>query len=230
MNAKRALAFGPAIFLAGCMRAWDHPDLKTFAPAAPAPAAASCQTCHEEEYGSWQKTRHADKGRMEKIPEEGLRQCSACHEVKPGHAEEPAEGTAVNPSRLSKTEQNTLCGKCHYNQDYFGRRAINPKDRHALFMDVGLEGRKKQLSCLDCHAGHSGKSAMLTHSKANICFKCHKSAMVTMGAFQPVNWLSAGKACQACHTVHGGSTLFKTAKMATGVCVVCHFVGVAVAD
>jgi len=45
---------------------------------------------------------------------------------------------------MTKTERNTLCGKCHDNQNPFSGKAINPHDRHALFADVGLEGWKQQ--------------------------------------------------------------------------------------
>ncbi len=69
---------------------------------------------------------------------------------------------------------------------------------------------------------------MLAGARAHVCFRCHKTAIVTMGVFQPVNYLTFGKACQACHTVHGGSGLAKVARMSTGVCVVCHFGGIAI--
>ena len=47
--------------------------------------------------------------------------------------------------KLSNIQNNT-CGKGHYNQDIFGSKAINPHDKHALFMSVGLEGKKNELA------------------------------------------------------------------------------------
>ena len=48
-----------------------------------------------------------------------------------------------------------------------------------------------------------------------------------MGIFQPFNYLTVGKMCQACHTVHGGSASERWGRMGVGFCVICHFAGVA---
>jgi predicted CXXCH cytochrome family protein len=157
------------------------------------------------------------------VPFPGLRECGACHGNISAHASDPSVKPETSPADLSKTEQNTLCGKCHFNQDLLKRSAINPQDRHAVFMSVGFEGRKKQISCLDCHSGHQGKSNMLVSIKAHICFRCHKVAIATMGVFQPFNYLFFGKACQVCHAIHGGSSAAQGARMGIGVCVVCHY-------
>jgi predicted CXXCH cytochrome family protein len=66
---------------------------------------------------------------------------------------------------------------------------------------------------------------MLKRIRAHVCFDCHKTAIATMGIFQPVNYVTFGKACQACHTVHGGRTASKVARMTVGVCIVCHIPG-----
>jgi len=162
---------------------------------------------------------------MARIPLEELRECGACHENAAAHVQAPGPATTPTITALTRTEQNTICGKCHYNQALFGSRAINPHDKHGLFMSVGLEGRQRQISCLDCHSGHHGGSAMLVSIKAHICFTCHREAIVTMGVFQPFNYLFAGKACQGCHTVHGGSAGEQWGRMGVGFCIVCHVVG-----
>ena len=215
---------------AGCARTWQFTPIDSYRPAEIAPQASVCQSCHQSEYDSWKKTRHASETHMELIPAKELRECGACHDNIAAHAADPAIKPGKSPAELSKTEQNTICGKCHYNQDLFGSGAINPQDKHALFMSVGLEGKKQQIACLDCHSGHKGGSEMLVSIKAHICFTCHKAAIVTMGVFQPFNYLTFGKACQACHAVHGGSSGAQAARMGTGVCVICHFVGTALVD
>jgi predicted CXXCH cytochrome family protein len=159
---------------------------------------------------------------------EELRGCGACHENSLAHSQDPETITPSNPSSLDKASQNAVCGKCHYSQEILGRRAINPRDRHGLLTNAGFEGHSKLLSCLECHSPHAGHSKMLAGARAHVCFKCHKSAIVTMGVFQPFNYLTFGKACQACHTVHGGSPVSKAARMGVGVCVVCHFGGIAI--
>jgi predicted CXXCH cytochrome family protein len=216
--------------LAGCARTWHFTPLESYRPSEAVPVASACQTCHKSQYDSWKMTRHADETRMAIIPIKELQECGACHDNIAAHAANPANKPGTTPSKLNKTEQNTLCGKCHYNQDLFGSRAINPQDKHALFMSVGLEGKEQQIACLDCHSGHKGGSEMLVSIKAHVCFTCHKSAIVTMGIFQPFNYLFFGKACQACHAVHGGSSTAQATRMGVGFCIICHFVGVALVD
>jgi predicted CXXCH cytochrome family protein len=216
--------------LEGCARKWQFSPLESYRPSEAVPVASSCQTCHKNQYDSWKKTRHASETRMAIIPINELRECGACHDNIAAHAADPANKPGTTPAKLNKTEQNTLCGKCHYNQDIFGNRAINPQDKHALFMSVGLEGKEQQIACLDCHSGHKGGSEMLVSIKAHVCFTCHKSAIVTMGIFQPFNYLFLGKACQACHAVHGGSSTAQATRMGVGFCIICHFVGVALVD
>jgi len=215
------------VALVGCARTWQFEPLESFRPPEVVPAAPTCQTCHQKEYESWKKTRHAEKARMAVIPIKELRECGACHDNVAAHAADPATKPGPSPAKLNKTNQNILCGKCHYNQDLLRSNAINPQDKHALFMSVGFEGKEQQISCMDCHSGHKGGSEMLITIRAHICFTCHKSAIVTMGIFQPFNYLAFGKFCQACHAVHGGSSTAQYTRMGVGVCVICHFAGVA---
>ncbi len=224
---KLALAALLAAVLGGCARRWEAPRLRTFQPAASVPPATLCGECHTDAFRSWRSSRHGDPGRMARIPVASLRECEACHTPSGEHLQDPEGASPPRIDTLSRSEQNTLCGKCHYSQEIFGRKAINPHDRHGLLTDAGLEGRSRQLTCLDCHDPHGGRAALLTTARALVCYRCHRTAIVTMGIFQPLNYLTLGKACQACHTVHGGSALSRWLRMGTGVCVVCHVTGVA---
>lgn len=214
------------LLVAGCARRiWQFQPIESFKPGEDIPSAMVCQPCHQTQYDSWKKTRHSSATHMAVIPFPGLQACGACHAKLAAHAANPTNDHAVTPAGMTKTEQNTLCGKCHFSQELLKGDAINPTDKHGLFADVGFEGHAKQIACLDCHSGHKGGSNMLAAMQAHICFSCHKEAIVTMGIFQPFNYLFFGKACQACHTVHGGSGGAKAARMGLGVCVVCHVVG-----
>ena len=215
------------VVIIGCAGTWVTQPIETFKPAEAVPPATVCRPCHESQFDSWKKTRHADGQRMAMIPVKDLHECGACHVNLTAHAADPGN-KPPNIAAMTKTDKNTLCGKCHYSQKLFGGRAINPHGKHSLFADVALEGQPKQIACLDCHSGHKGGSDMLVRIKAHICYECHTSAMVTMGIlFQVPNWLTAGYMCQACHTVHGGSASERWGRMGVGFCVVCHFVGVA---
>ena len=227
MRKKIILSLAGALLLSACARTWDYPRLDSLPSAGPLPPATVCRQCHEEEFLAWQQTEHAEAERMAIVSRPELRECGACHELAADHPQAPEANPPRSIAKLSKTEQNNLCGKCHYNPELFGLRAINPHDRHALLTSVGLEGRKRQLSCLDCHSGHHGKGEMLVKVKPHLCFKCHTEAVLTMGIFQPFNYLAWGKACQACHAVHGGSAAAQWGRMGVGFCVICHFAGVA---
>ena len=214
-----------AVLITGCARTWEFTPLETFKPAETVPPATTCMPCHQQEYDSWKKTQHSSLTHMATVTVPGLSECGACHAGIAAHASDPTVTPGISPARMTKSEQNLLCGKCHFNQDVLKGDAINPADKHALFMSVGFEGKERQIACLDCHSGHRGKSEMLVSIKAHICFQCHKEAIVTMGVFQPFNYLFFGKACQACHTVHGGSGGAQAARMGVGFCVVCHVAG-----
>lgn len=219
------LVISSVIAISGCAGTWVTQPIESYKPAEAVPPASACQSCHPEQLETWKNTRHAEMERMAKIPVKELHECGACHGNLAAHIANPGN-KPTSIAKMSKTEQNTLCGKCHYSQQLFGNRAINPHDRHSLFAGVAFEGQPKQIGCLDCHSGHKGKSSMLVRIKAHICYECHTSAIVTMGVFQPVNYLTNGYMCQGCHTVHGGSTSERWGRMAVGFCVVCHFVGV----
>ena len=186
--------------------------------------------CHDQEYETWSYTAHADSESMSRTASISDNSCTVCHEVAPAHAEAPDENPPRKIKAMSKSEQNALCGRCHFRKDLFGWSAIDPKGRHGLFMSVGFEeGYKKQLSCLDCHEGHGKHDDMLVTMKAHVCYTCHKEAIITMGIVQPFNYLTMGKACRACHTVHGASTVKQWAYTCVGTyltvaatCNACH--------
>lgn len=214
--------------VAGCSSTgkWFYLKLTEIPVEKSVPTALSCKYCHKTEHETWEKTEHANAASMEKISVVQLRECGACHDNITAHLAAPQENKPKDITALSKSDQNQLCGKCHFNKDIFGWKAINPHHRHGLFKSVGFDGKKQQLSCLDCHAGHGNKGNMLQRSQANLCFKCHKQAIITMGIFQPFNYIADGKVCTACHAPHGTSAPGHAARMTLGVaatCVPCHF-------
>lgn len=204
---------------------WSYVDLADIAVGKNAPRATDCVMCHEEQYEMWKKTDHADAALMNKISITELQECGACHDSLAAHIVAPMESVPPDIEAMDKSGQNMVCGKCHFNKTVLARRAINPHNWHGLLTNSGFEGKKKQLSCLDCHAGHAGKRNMLQGTQAHTCFKCHKSAIVTMGIFQPLNYLAFGKVCTSCHAAHGTSRAGHAGRMTVGVaaiCVVCH--------
>jgi predicted CXXCH cytochrome family protein len=189
------------------------------------PAPSSCRECHQEQYATWAGSDHADTDRMKKIEPPEKRGCGACHDGLTAHLENPAGSTPPDLAAMSKTEQNNVCGACHYQKEVLGRKAIDPHHRHALLMSVGFEGFEHQIGCLDCHKGHIKRSEMLRSPRVHSCFRCHKEAVITMGVFQPFNYAAFGKVCVSCHPAHGGSAPSQLARMSVGLavtCIICH--------
>lgn len=228
LEMKRTLLVGfiLMLLLSGCALSWRSVKLTDLSVDPFVPPADVCRECHAMEYETWKANRHSDPERMEKVSVEQLRECGACHLGLGEHSRAPSSSLPQSAGALSKSEQNMLCGKCHFDREIFGKSAVYPHGRHGVLMSVGFDERwKRQISCLDCHSGHSTKAGMLRNIRAHICFRCHKEAIVTMGVFQPFNYLAAGKVCFACHPEHGSSTGRQAARAAAGVaavCVVCH--------
>lgn len=219
-----------SIAISGCATGWNAAFNRPVFSEPPA-EISSCADCHDDQYATWNRTRHADPRDMRDVPTQTGRHCEVCHVVPAGHADSPETIAPVSISQQTKTEQNELCGRCHYDKDIVGWNAIDPGGRHGLFMSVGLDGSKykKQLSCLDCHEGHGRHADMLVTMRAHICFKCHKEAIATMGIVQPINYLTFGKACFGCHSPHGKDTWKQWVYTAVGTyitvdlaCNTCH--------
>ncbi len=190
--------------------------------------AETCGQCHPDQYASWLKTPHADPGRMKAVGDASLRQCGACHELAEAHARDPEKVTPRSLDGMTGSDRTGVCGKCHFDKATTNGKTRNPHSRHGLFMSVGFEGFNRQISCLDCHRGHSEKADMLKSIRAHTCFQCHDEAVVTMGVFQPINYLTVGKTCVSCHPAHGGSRPEQAARMTVGLavtCIICHPTG-----
>jgi hypothetical protein len=224
---SRALICLCALVLTGCSASGQgtHPKLAEPSPATSGPRAARCIICHKSEYETWKASPHGDAAAMAAVSRAQPRECGECHDDIAAHFASPHESRPPVIATLSKSDANRVCGRCHFSGGMPGKKAINPRHRHGLLTSVGFEGRKRQLSCLDCHRVHGGKGDMLRGMHAHTCFKCHREAIVTMGVFQPLNYAAAGKLCTACHATHGASTLGHAGRMIVGVgatCIVCH--------
>ncbi len=231
MRLRLVLPVTVTLLIAGCAGSgrWDYTALKDIRGEPGVLKASDCAGCHEREYQTWARSRHSKESVMQAVPSEELHQCGACHSNLPSHPPDPENNHPVKIATLSKTEQNAVCGKCHHNKELLGTGAINPQGKHGLITNVGFSQSKHQLSCLDCHSGHTHHSGMLKSIRAHTCFKCHKEAIITMGVFQPLNYLGAGRVCFACHPPHGASKPILAARLAVGMagtCVICHLPGV----
>lgn len=198
---------GASCWLCGCATAWKDLLGRPYLPEPPGKISA-CADCHSNEYNTWSRTKHASPTNMKNVPVGNGEYCAVCHVVPAGHEDDPEASKPADIAQQTKTEQNELCGSCHGDRDIVGRHTVDAGGRHGLFMSVGLDATKykEQLSCLDCHKGHGEHDDMLVTMRAHVCFTCHKEAIVTMGIAQPINYVTFGKTCFACHSAHPRDT------------------------
>ena len=240
------LLAGSLALSAGCLGSWHHKDWSPSGDMIPEGmrTAEDCGECHESAVSTWKKTAHADAEEMGEI---GLpapyRECGACHfgigaeGTAPGesgmHAAELTEDpeafhdALVSPNSLTKPQVNEMCGRCHFQKEWLGRKSVNPTYKHQLIMDVGFQDAKKILACTDCHDGHGTRRDMMTRSKSMICYDCHLA--VEMWPFQLLNWPTNGQTCFFCHPPHGAHRAETATRMVVGLAVVgclpCHVPG-----
>ena len=127
--------------------------------------------------------------------EPGVR-CEVCHGPSAGHARDPRAVHPRNPSRLSASELNDLCGACHRMPSPAGGATDlrNPWNaRHQpLMLAVSSCFRKSdgRLNCFTCHAPHAPlEQKLAAYDRA--CAKCHSSPRHT----RPTE----GRPCAGCH-------------------------------
>jgi len=73
------MLFVLSFIVVGCAGMWLSPPIESFKPSETVPPSLVCQTCHQDQFDSWKKTRHADGKYMAKIPVTELHECGVCH-------------------------------------------------------------------------------------------------------------------------------------------------------
>ncbi|RJQ48161.1 MAG: hypothetical protein C4538_04360 [Nitrospiraceae bacterium] len=161
-------------------------------------ASRLCFTCHEEK-----KNEVAHYTRKHKPAAEG--QCISCH--SPHFSES---------KHLLRGKIDALCYACHKDKAAWGKRQF-------------LHGPLVQGNCVACHNPHGSDNAFILRlefpykfytnyerGKYDLCFQCHKEALVTTENTKTVtNFRNGevnlhmlhvrqekGRNCRACHDVH----------------------------
>jgi len=174
-------------------------DVKTIDP-------NDCMTCHETAFSTaFTRSRHA-----------GLEQsCASCHAGAFDHAQgqmagQDAKGPTVKglkPAEISQT-----CLACH------------DKGHQANW--AGSTHDRRNLSCINCHSVHDGKSAranLKTARESETCFTCHQAirAKTLRTSHHPIR---EGKMdCASCHDPHDStSPKMISAAWVNEKCLECH--------
>lgn len=139
---------------------------------------ALCYSCHGENKAEFTKPfRHRVN--------EGLVQCSDCHNVHGGTAEKQLRSAA---------SQDAVCFKCH-----------SEKKGPFVFEHEPV----KSEGCTACHTAHgSNNPRLLIASQMNaLCLQCHSFSGGLAGAAGPHPQNTKSQACTLCHTqIHGSNT------------------------
>ena len=136
-----------------------------------------------------------------RLTETGVR-CEVCHGPGSQHVQTPAKESIANPRRISATQMNEFCGRCHrtpgsdgstpdwnyswnvrHQPIYIGQSACFTKSEGAL-------------SCLTCHQPHEGLRTNDAAFYAERCAGCHNA-----GTRPPAATCStdSGSSCIDCH-------------------------------
>jgi DmsE family decaheme c-type cytochrome len=178
------------------------------APAHPATSfdITECQTCHADQFTSFNHTYHAKVANS----------CANCHGDVAAHAKAVQSGEGTGPiisfKKLAPKDVNERCLTCH------------DKARQAKWH--GGMHERRGLSCVSCHSIHSFKSerAQLKSAReSDTCFGCHTNvrAQSLRASRHPVREGKMG--CASCHDPHDATTpKMIRAQTVNELCYTCH--------
>jgi len=190
----------------------------------PMESAQGCLRCHNDTMtmAHWRRTGHAQADVT----------CSDCHKIHQEPEREKPDAkfgeraknarslffvAVAEPRKLLKSDEVSLCGKCH-------PREVNEL-RHNFHHPIP-EG---QMVCSDCHAIHPRRAVekqsaghTRVRSAKETCVICHAE---TAGPFvfehDPVAGLT-GEGCTECHRPHGSHNPKLLTTFSRGLCNQCH--------
>jgi DmsE family decaheme c-type cytochrome len=136
--------------------------------------------------------------------------CEGCHGPGSAHMGDPAG--ILNPPNLPEEIITEICSKCHENL-----RSFN------LDNWTTSEHSFANLTCLDCHGGHSDNEWFLTtNDRLELCYTCHseKRAEFSLRSHHPVD--EGHLSCDSCHNVHSGAYDNQLIMDGDELCYSCH--------
>ncbi len=173
----------------------------------------ACQTCHADEYKSWENSPHW-KTTLNAKQGPSHQGCEACHGAAADHVSDPTDTSKLFLfTKASPKEINARCLKCHASGTEH-MQAIN--SLHA----------KNDVSCTSCHSVHhsNGAQFLLIKSQPELCYSCHlaKKADFQMPFHLRVN--EGLVQCTDCHNPHGtvGPHQLRVSSAQDAVCFKCH--------
>lgn len=182
------------------------------------PVAPRCLECHASSFNAVEANRYRRQGYVLGVS------CERCHGPGEKHAElnapgkpKPAEQAIVNPAKLPRDRQLSLCSLCHGGIGVAKAPAFSFTVGNALEDFLKLETPKEN-EPLD---PHGNQVALLERSK------CFKSSTMTCSTCHDVHVRQRevsnfSERCLACHKVESCGLFPKRGRSIAGKCVDCH--------
>lgn len=200
-------------------QATENGEVIAFRNMTPKESSAACMRCHAQTLSEnhWKNTEHARADLS----------CVSCHKIHPdsppaweltalkkGKAADPRKPiftTRVDPKRMLKADEATLCGQCHAPQVGEFRGG----NHHPV-----PEGK---MVCSDCHNPHPSKNSKVNKDPMrDACATCHtERAGPFVYEHDPVAG-TTGEGCVECHRPHGANNPKLLSSTTRGLCGKCH--------
>lgn len=161
-------------------------------PSAEYVGSDTCQGCHEDLFGPFQKSPHH---RIETDKRRGFegRACESCHGPGSKHAETSSAADILNPAKLAPAAADQGCLRCHLNQPtQLGRL----QGGHA----------RSRVACVACHSVHKGFAKLAPRQAAAVnrgCAACHTAEWAEFQRPHRHKLPEAVMSCVDCHNPHG---------------------------
>jgi len=189
----------------------------------------TCKACHEDQFKSFDKTKHARLGDI-KSWKDKVQGCESCHGPGQAHVEGGGDKSKIITFKGKDSKEiSETCLTCHAG-----------KETHNNFRRG--EHWRNNVGCTDCHSVHPSSAvnmerngsmtlvkeqpttALLKQGEPQLCLSCHneQKSQFTKPFHHKV--LEGTMKCTDCHNAHGGFEAKQT-KLAVGAdqaCVKCH--------
>ena len=189
----------------------------------------TCKACHEDQFKSFDKTKHAKLGEI-KSWKDKVQGCESCHGPGAAHVEGGGDKSKIITFKGKDSKEiSETCLTCHAG-----------KDTHNNFRRG--EHWRNNVGCTDCHSVHPSSAVsmerggsmtlikeqpdnkLLKVGEPQLCLSCHSEQKSTFTKPFHHKVLEGTMKCTDCHNAHGGFEAKQT-KLAVGAdqaCVKCH--------
>jgi DmsE family decaheme c-type cytochrome len=175
--------------------------------------AVVCETCHEPEYKSWEKSAHW-KTTLDTKGGPSHQGCEGCHGPGLAHLSDVKDKSKIFIFKDHTTKEiNAQCLTCHAS----GTEHMNA---------VNSLHSKNDVSCVACHSPHHAQEPqfLLIKAQPELCYTCHapQKSQFEMPFHHRVN--EGLIECSDCHNPHGtvAAKQVRTSAAQDAVCYTCH--------